>query len=86
MLQNNKWLILTDMVHFYKNRRTQLIIFKNNNLLTAFGFAVRSTMTLDFQNDLETSFDVPKRENICGAHLDYSNSDILIYILFLMKS
>ena len=49
--------------------------FGNYRLLTAFRFAVRSSLALDFQNDLGVSFQIPKRSNVSGAHLNFVNNE-----------
>ena len=35
---------------------------------------MRSSLALDFQNDLNIEFPISKRENFAGAHLNYENS------------
>lgn len=41
----------------------------------AFRYAVRTTIALDFENDLGISFSIPQRENYAGAHLNNNNNE-----------
>ena len=56
---------------FFWQYRTHFI--GNYTLLTAFRFAVRSTLSLEYQNDLGVCFQIPKRDNFSGAHLNFEN-------------
>ncbi|KAK8834629.1 hypothetical protein M9Y10_033719 [Tritrichomonas musculus] len=47
----------------------------NSTPKTAYKFAVRQSMARDFENDLEISFDINKKENIGGAHLNFRDSN-----------
>lgn len=47
----------------------------NNQLKNAFRFAVRSSLAQDFQNDLDVQFQIPKKENVSGAHLSFRNKE-----------
>ena len=49
---------------------------------TAFNFAVRSSLALDFEHDLNVTFKIPKRENFGGVHLDFHDSHGLVFDIF----
>lgn len=42
--------------------------------INSFRYTVRSSLALDFQNDLNIEFPISKSENFAGAHLNYENS------------
>lgn len=57
---------------YFGNYRTHFNGFYT--VQNAFRFAVRSSLALDFQSDLNIEFPISKRENFAGAHLNYKNS------------
>ena len=58
---------------FFGRYRTHF--FGNYSPKSAFRYAVRTSMALDFEKDLCISFSIPKRENYAGAHLDFIKNE-----------
>ncbi|KAK8885677.1 hypothetical protein M9Y10_041129 [Tritrichomonas musculus] len=57
---------------FFGNYRTHFSGYYTPQ--NAFRYAVRSSLAMDFQSNLKVEFQISKRENFAGAHLNYENS------------
>lgn len=57
---------------YFGRYRDHVISF--NILANAFSYAIRASLALDFEHDLNVSFMIPKRENFGGAHWNFYDS------------
>ena len=65
---------------FFGRYRDKFIGF--NTLQNAFRYAVRASLALDFENDLNVNFTIPKRENFGGVHLNFKGSNGKIFDIY----